>query len=140
MFAKVNLIAEKKAVLALANFLVQISSTFTRLMVSRAPLSTLIDEINLKTELIKGCERTRDEMLTLMQQHNIEGDQDMRRFEVLRKNFDFEAKRIADFDGERQLLQAELEGKKVGFIKECFGEVKSTSKVACRCLLRSAWS
>jgi len=85
-------------------------------------LGILQEEIAVKVALVRGFEKTRDAMIELMRHHNIEGIQNVRRFEVLQENYDFEAARIATTNQEIQQMVAELAAKHLPFVKECFAE------------------
>ena len=122
ILAKVNLVAGEDTIRALTNFGVEFAGAFLRLSQQRMILSILQEEIAVKVALVRGFEKTRDAMIELMRHQNIEGIQDARRFEVLRKNYDFEAARIATTNQEIQQMVAELAAKHIPFARECFVE------------------
>ena len=120
--AKVNLVAGEDTIRALANFGGGFAGAFSRLVQQRMVLSNLQEQIAVKVALVKGFEKTRDEMIELMRHQNIEGSQDARRFEAIQKNFEFEAGRIATTNQEIQQMNAELSAKLFVFVKQCFVE------------------
>ena len=122
ILAKVNLVAGEDTIRALANFGVEFSGAFLRLIQKRMVLNMLQEQIAVKVALVRGFEKARDAMIELMRHHNIEGIQDARRFEVLRENYDFEANRIAMTNEEIQRLVAELTAKHLPFATECYAE------------------
>jgi len=79
--------------------------------------------------LVKDFEKTRDAMIELMRHHNIEGTQDVRRFEAIQKNFEFEAGRIATTHQEILQMTAELYAKHGPFAKQCFVESNNISRL-----------
>jgi len=92
-------------------------------------LSILQEQIAVKVALIKGFEKTRDAMIELMRHHNIEGTQDVRRFEAIQKNFEFEADRIATTNQEIQQMTAELFARHISFAKQCFAETINVNRL-----------
>ena len=122
VLAKVNLVAGEDTIRALANFGAEFTGAFFRLAQQRMVLSILQEQIAVKVALVKGFEKTRDEMIELMRHQNIEGSQDARRFEAIQKNFEFEAGRIATTIQEIQQMNAVLSAKLFPFVKQCFVE------------------
>jgi hypothetical protein len=127
--AKVNLVAGEDTIRALANFGAEFSGAFFRLTQQRMILSILQEQIAVKVALIKGFEKTRDAMIELMRHHNIEGTQDVRRFEAIQKNFEFEADRIATTNQEIQQMTAELFARHISFAKQCFAETINVNRL-----------
>jgi hypothetical protein len=68
-------------------------------------------------------------MIELMRHHNIEGTQDVRRFEAIQKNFEFEADRIATTNQEIQQMTAELFARHISFAKQCFAETINVNRL-----------
>ena len=64
--AKVNLVAGEDTIRALANFGGGFAGAFSRLVQQRMVLSNLQEQIAVKVALVKGFEKTRDEMIELM--------------------------------------------------------------------------
>jgi hypothetical protein len=127
--AKVNLVAGEDTIRALANFGGGFAGAFFRLANQRMVLNILNEQIAVKVALVKGFEKTRDAMLELMRHHNIEGTQDVRRFEAIQKNFEFEAGRIATTNQEIQQMTAELFAKHIPFLNQCFVETKNVNQL-----------
>jgi hypothetical protein len=120
--AKVNLVGGESTIRALAGFGTEFSSAFFRLAQQRITLSVLQEQIAVKEAMLRGFEKTRDAMIELMRQHNIDGVQDRHRFETIRGNFQFEADRIETTDQEIQRMKIELSAKHMPFAKQCFVE------------------
>jgi hypothetical protein len=129
VLAKVNLVAGEDTIRALANFGTEFAGAFFRLAQQRMVLSILQEQIAVRVALVKGFEKTRDAMIELMRHHNIEGTQDVRRFEAIQKNFEFEAGRIATTNHEIQQMTAELSAKHVPFAIQCFVENKNLNRL-----------
>jgi hypothetical protein len=127
--AKVNLVAGEDTIRALANFGTEFAAAFFRLTQQRMVLNILQEQIVVKVALVKGFEKTRDAMIELMRHQNIEGIQDVRRFEAIQKNFEFEADRIATTNQEIQNMTAELSAKHIPFAKQCFAENININRV-----------
>jgi hypothetical protein len=127
--AKVNLVANENTVRALANFGNEFAGAFFHLTKQRMALSVLQEQIAAKAASLIGFEKTRDAMIELMRHHNIDGVQDSRRFEVIQKNYEFEANRIAVAQQEIQQMTAELYAKQIPFAKECFVESTRVSQL-----------
>jgi len=122
VIAKINLVAGEDTIRALTNFGTEFGGAYLRLSQQRMVLTVLQEKIAGKAVLLKGFEKTRDTMLELMQQHNIDGVQDGRRFETLRGIFDFEVGRITQTYQEIQQMTGELVAQHTPFAKECFVE------------------
>ena len=120
--AKVNLVAGEDTIRALANFGGGFAGAYSRLAQQRMILSNLQEQIAVKVALVNGFEKTREAMIELMRQHNIEGTQDARRFEAIQTNYEFEAGRIATTHQEIQQMNSELSAKLFPFVKQCFVE------------------
>jgi len=129
ILAKVNLVAGEDTIRALANFGTEFARAFLRLAQQRMVLSILQEQIAVKVALVKDFEKTRDAMIELMRHHNIEGTQDVRRFEAIQKNFEFEAGRIATTHQEILQMTAELYAKHGPFAKQCFVESNNISRL-----------
>jgi len=129
VLAKVNLVAGEDTIRALANFGAEFAGAFFRLTQQRMGLSILQEQIVVKVALVKGFEKTRDALIELLRHHNIEGTQDLRRFEAIQKNYEFEAGRIATTNQEIQRMTAELSAKHVPFAKQCFVETKNVNRM-----------
>jgi hypothetical protein len=129
VLAKVNLVAGEDTIRALANFGAEFAGAFFRLTQQRMVLSILQEQIAVKVALVKGFEKTRDAMIELLRHHNIEGTQDVRRFEAIEKNFEFEAGRIAMTNQKIQQMTAEFFAKHVPFAKQCFVETKNVNRL-----------
>jgi hypothetical protein len=129
ILAKVNLVAGEDTIRALANFGTEFARAFPRLAQQRMVLSILQEQIAVKVALVKDFEKTRDAMIELMRHHNIEGTQDVRRFEAIQKNFEFEAGRIATTHQEILQMTAELYAKHGPFAKQCFVESNNISRL-----------
>jgi hypothetical protein len=129
VLVKVNLVAGEDTIRALANFGTEFAGAFSRLTQQRMVLDILQGQIAVKVALVKGFEKTRDAMIELMRHHNIEGSQDVRKFEAIQKNFEFEAGRIATTNQEIQQMTAELFAKHIPFAKQCFAESTNVSRL-----------
>jgi hypothetical protein len=129
ILAKVNLVAGEDTIRALANFGTEFARAFLRLAQQRMVLSILQEQIAVKVALVNDFEKTRDAMIELMRHHNIEGTQDVRRFEAIQKNFEFEAGRIATTHQEILQMTAELYAKHGPFAKQCFVESNNISRL-----------
>jgi hypothetical protein len=129
VLAKVNLVAGEDTIRALANFGAEYAGAFFRLTQQRMVLGILQEQIAVKVALVKGFEKTRDEMIELMRHHNIEGTRDVHRFEAIQKNFEFEAGRIATTSHEIQQMTAQLSAKHLPFAKQCFVETNNVNRM-----------
>lgn len=129
VIAVVNLVAGEDTIRALTNFGTEFGGAYLRLIQQRMVLSVLQEQIVGKAASLRGFEKTRDTMLDLMQQHNIDGLQDTRRFETLRGIFDFEVGRITTISEEIKQMTAELVAKHTPFAKECFAESIRLNKI-----------
>lgn len=129
ILTKVNLVAGEDTIRALANFGAEFAGAFFRLTQLRMLLSILQEQIAVRVALVKGFEKTRDAMIELLRHHNIEGAQDVRKFEATQRNFEFEAGRIATTNQEIQQMTAELFAKHVPFARQCFVETKNLNRL-----------
>jgi len=129
VLAKVNLVAGENTIRALANFGAEFEGAYFRLTQQRLVLSILQEQIAGKVALVKGFEKTRDAMIELMRHHNIEGTQDIRRFETIQENFEFEAVRIESTNQEIQQMAAKLSAKHSPFAKQCVVESNNVKRL-----------
>ncbi|MHB1939160.1 MAG: hypothetical protein ACYCOR_21725, partial [Acidobacteriaceae bacterium] len=129
VLAKVNLVAGEDTIRALANFGAAFAGAFFRLTQQRMVLSILQEQIAVKVALVRGFEKTRDAMIELLRHHNIEGTHDVRRFEAIQKNFEFEADHIATTNHEIQQMTNELSAKHIPFAKQCFVETNNVNEL-----------
>jgi hypothetical protein len=133
--AKVNLVAGEDTILALAEYGRGFATAFLRLTQQRMILDIFQQQIAGKAGSLQGFEKTRDAMIELMRHHNIEGNQDHRRFEAIQGIYEFEAGRIASTIQEIQQLVAELQTKHMPFTKECFTELINVNRLLIPCLV-----
>jgi hypothetical protein len=127
--AKINLVAGEDTIRALTNFGTEFAGAYFRLVQQRMPLSTLHERIGLNVELVRGFEKTRDEMIELLRHHNIEGTKDSRIFDAIQRSFEFEADRIATTYKEIQQMKAELSAKHLPFARQCFVETTKVNRL-----------
>ena len=117
--AKVQLIAGDKVMKAVAVAMGTLAELIVRLMGKRIVLVALKAEIGQLEQLIIGFSKTRDHMLELMTQHNIEGNTDQQRFTTIQANFEFEQKRIKDSFSKRNTMFFDLANRQFAFAEEC---------------------
>jgi hypothetical protein len=73
--------------------------------------------------------KERDGVLEMMKRHNIEGNVDKRKWEVLQGNFDFEQKRISDAIAYRDQLAADLQPKHLEFMRQCLSHTEQLGEM-----------
>jgi len=117
--AKVQIIAGDRAMKAVATAMVLLGELVLQLLSKRIILLALKQEIAQIEKLVGEFSKTRDEMLELMTQHNIDGSKDQQRFATLQNNFEFEQKRIDDGFVKRNKMIFELTDKQFLFAEEC---------------------
>ena len=127
--AKVNLVAGEDTIRALVNFGSGFAGAFFLLTQQRMVLSILQEQIAAKAALVQGFGKTRDAMIELLRHHNIEGTNDVRKFEAIQTNFEFETDRIATTNQEIQQMTTELLAKHGLFAKQCFVESKNVNQL-----------
>lgn len=91
--AKVHVIAKDETLTAVLAFSATLDATFLRLFAKRAPLVLLNQKIVSLTVQADASLKENAQTLQLMTQHNIDGNNDQRRFETLQRNFEFERTR-----------------------------------------------
>lgn len=117
--AKVQIIAGDRTMKAVATAMSNLIELFLYLLGQRIVLIAFKREIAGLDMMITGFSKTRDQMLELMTQHNIDGNKDHQRFSTLQGNFDFEQKRINEGFSKRNKMIFELMEKQFAFAQEC---------------------
>src|SRR5712692_2722303 len=85
--AKIHIVAKEETVKALSVFMSELEAAFLRLWVKRYPLMAKKERIDVLSRQADEFGKTRDQMVELMRQHNIDGSNDPRRMQVLQGNF-----------------------------------------------------
>jgi hypothetical protein len=127
--AKIHVVAKEETVNALSVFMSELEAAFLRLWVKRYPLMAQKERIDTLARQADEFGGTRDQMVELMRQHNIDGSNDPRRIQVLQGNFDFEQKRVAKSIEEQQALGKDLATKAISYFTEAYGEYKKLMKL-----------
>lgn len=127
--AKVSVIAKEETVKAFERFTNELGGTFLRLSVKRYPLTAQQQKIAILRDQLKHFESERDRMVELMEQHNLDGPVDQRRWDQIQKKFDFEQDRIKKTLEEITTLGKELYSRQLEYTRECVSESMNLRKL-----------
>lgn len=124
--SKVYVIAGDETMAALTALVDSLSTAFLRLHAKRLPLLGKQQQMQALGEQLRIFQSECSNLLELMKQHNLKGDPDQRRWDVIQQNFQFEQKRIADTSNMMNSLGSALYTDNLSFMQEC---VVETSKI-----------
>jgi hypothetical protein len=127
--AKIHVVAREETVKTLSIFMSELEAAFLRLWVRRYPLMAQKEQIDILGRQADEFGETRNQMVELMRQHNIDGSNDPRRMKVLQGNFEFEQKRVDKAIEDQQALGKDLAMKGIGYFGEAYGEYKKVMKL-----------
>jgi hypothetical protein len=117
--AKVHVVGNEETVRAVANVSGELQGAFTRLAAKRFPLMRGKQQIAALQQQIDNFAKQRDHILELMRDHNIEGNPDQRRFNVLKGNFDFNQQQVLDGIRQRDRAELALGREQINYAEEC---------------------
>jgi hypothetical protein len=116
---KVKIIATEKTIQTVVALASALTGSILQLTAKRIPLLRLKQQMTNLTGLIAGFSKSREQILELMKQYNIDGLNDPQRFKTLQSNFDFEQKRIMEATGQFSKMERELAEKLLALSEEC---------------------
>jgi len=127
--AKVHIIAEKDTTRTVATLVGELGAAYLRLFGKRLPLLAQKQQIEFLKDQMDSFGRERDRILELMKQHNISGEGDPRKWEILEKNFNFEQQRIDDVIKEHDSLSSVMASRQIDLMRECINETTERSRL-----------
>jgi hypothetical protein len=122
LVSKISIIAKETTVKAVSNYSGELVATFMRLTAKRAPLLRQSQEIATLRTMVDSFLKEQSRIVELMNQYNLEGSADQRRWDFIQKRFDFETRRINDTSKKVEELVAKLTLKQLKFMEECVEE------------------
>ncbi|HET9804350.1 MAG TPA: hypothetical protein VFP96_14020, partial [Candidatus Acidoferrum sp.] len=114
--------AKETTVKAVSIFSGELVATFLRLTAKRAPLLGQSQNIATLRTMVDVFLKKQSQILEIMNQHNLEGSTDQRKWEFIQKSFDFESRRINETSKKADELAADLALKQLRFMEECVEE------------------
>lgn len=127
--AKVHVIAQKDTTRAIVKLVGELGAAYLRLFARRLPLLAEKQRIAVIKDQMDAFGRERDRMLELMKQHNLSGEKDSRKWDILEKNFNFEQQRIDDAIKEYDDLTSFMYSKQINLMTECINETTKLSRL-----------
>ena len=127
--AKVHIIAEKDTTRTVATLVGELGAAYLRLFGKRLPLLAQKQQIEFLKDQMDSFGRERDRILELMKQHNLSGEGDPRKWEILEKNFNFEQQRIDDVIKEHDSLSSVMASRQIDLMRECINETTERSRL-----------
>lgn len=121
--ARVYVIAQDNTLTAITKLTDEMSNAYLRLFAKRIPLSAKKGRIAVLQEQIDVFNNEGNRMLELMKQHNLSGEVDPRKWNVIQENFKFEQGRIDAASKEQAALIEELMLENLAFASECVSEM-----------------
>lgn len=121
--AKLHVIANEETVQAVATITGELTAIFLRLFAKRVPLAVQKARLAALDDQMAGFAKTRDEMLELMKQFNLEVSTDQPRWAAMQRNFDFEAKRVADALQQKSIMNLAFLTGQIELAEYAFNEI-----------------
>lgn len=119
---KVHIIANEDTVRAVINFTSELSGAVLRLFAKRMPLVLQKQHISFLGGQIDTFREQQTRMLELMNQYNLEGRDDPKRWDTIQGIFNFERSRIEETMRSVATLNASLNPQHLQFMEEVFKE------------------
>ena len=127
--AKVHIIAKTDTTKAVAKLVGELGAAYLRLFARRLPLLAEKKQIAFIKDQMDAFGRERDRMLELMRQHNLSGEKDSRKWEIIENNFNFEQQRIDNAIKEHDGLASDMYSKQIDLMSECINETTKLSRL-----------
>jgi hypothetical protein len=127
--AKVYVVAQNDTTKAFANLAGELGAAYLRLFARRFPLLVEKQRIAVLKEQMNAFGQERTRMLELMKQHNLSGENDKRKWDIILGNFNFEQQRIDETIKESDDLAAVLYAKQIEFMTDCISEATKLSRL-----------
>jgi hypothetical protein len=127
---KVHVIGNDETLNAIATISSELNGAILRLAIKRIPLAQMKQQIVILAEQLAPYEKEQARILQLMTEHNIEGNPDQRRFDVLKGNFDFNHKQILEHTARINNMHAVLQQQQITYANECLTSSRELSALA----------
>ena len=133
--SKVHVIGNAEVVQAIVTFTSELGVTFLALFAKRYELMIEKNQITILDQQIVQLGKSRDSILEMIKQYNIEGIDNQRRWKVLQDNFEFEQNRVQEYSDNRKALFDKLYPKQLDLMRECVKHTTTLSKTLIPVLL-----
>ena len=125
--SKMYIIATQETLSAMIPAASLLSNALLELMAKRTPLTFLKSQVAVLDGQIADVNAEGQRLIHLLTEHNIEGNPDQRRFQVIQRNFQFQQQRLKQDIEKRMTLQRQLVADSITFAKECHAASKEVS-------------
>jgi hypothetical protein len=126
--SKLNLIASNETIKAISKLSTIMSKNFLRLSGKRFPLMQRQQDINIQSKFYDKSSPSRDQMLGLIKEYNLQGKNDESLWKTITKGYEFANKQCLDYIEELKKLTQQNTQEQIQLTLDCLQAAKEVSE------------